>query len=139
MIFLLALLAGCASDDARLQGTWHFNREATTTAALARVPSWTNLPPGRIEWLKQDLFGHTSVTYSNGMKTWQYEGDPEVFRCRYRVVSQGKDYVVVHSYEPLCMGIDIKIRFVDGGQGYWIDNGPFGFGLQERFNKVPSP
>ena len=44
-IFVLALVAGCSRDDARLQGTWRSNRNATVAAAFQRDPRWTNAAP----------------------------------------------------------------------------------------------
>src|SRR5262245_51494783 len=93
-ILFLALLVGCAHDDSRLHGTWRSNREATVSAAFQRDPRWTNAPPQRVEKFRE-MFGHLTVTYSNGMQTADYRGTIESFR--YRVVERGPDYVVIHS------------------------------------------
>jgi len=132
-ILVLALVAGCAHDDARLHGTWHSNREATVAAAFERDPRWTNAAPAKVERFK-DMFGHMSITYSNGIATTDSHSEVESFR--YRVVSRGSDYVVIHADTPIDKNRDIRITFVDGGAGYWIDTGALGFGLQERFDRV---
>lgn len=54
----------------------------------------------------------------------------------YRVVEKGRDYVILRCDDPMDKGRDIRIRFVDGNKGYWIDTGPLGFGLKEKFDKV---
>jgi hypothetical protein len=131
-IFLL-ILFGCAHDDPRLHGTWHSNRDATVAAAFQRDPRWTNAPPEKVERFS-DVFGHMTITYSNGVQTADYKGDVESFR--YRVVKRGPDYVVIRSDATMDKGRDIRIRFVDGDTGYWIDAGPLGFGMEERFDRV---
>ena len=54
----------------------------------------------------------------------------------YRVVARGPDYVVVHDDSPMDTGRDIRLRFENGDASYWLDTGPLGFGLEERFDKV---
>jgi hypothetical protein len=137
LVFVAILLAGCAThrDDARLQGTWHSNRDATVAAAFQRDPRWTNATPQKVERFK-DMFGHMTVSYTNGMVTTDYRG--EIGSFAYRVLETGSNYVVVHFDTPIDQG-RVKIRFVDGDNSYWIDSGPFGFGLQERFDRVTTP
>jgi len=132
-ILVLALFVGCARDDARLHGTWRSDRDATVAAAFQRDPRWTNAAPEKVARFR-DMFGHMTITCSNGMQTADYRGTVEAFR--YRVVNRGADYVVIHSDATMDKGRDIRIRFVDGDTGYWIDTGPFGFGLEERFDRV---
>ena len=132
-IILLFLLLGCAHDDPRLQGTWHSNRDATVAAAFKHDPRWTNAAPERVERFR-DIFGHLTITYSNGMQTANFRGEVETFP--YRVIERGSDYVVIRSDATLDKGRDIRIRFVDGNTGYWIDTGPLGNGLEERFDRV---
>jgi hypothetical protein len=67
------------------------------------------------------------------VETSDYRGEVESFR--YRVVGRGADYVIIHSDAPSDKGRDIRITFVDGGTGYWIDTGAFSFGIQERFDR----
>ena len=88
------MLVDCAHDDPRLHGTWHSNRDATVAAAFQRDPRWTNSPPERVERFR-DIFGHMTITYSNGVQTADYKGEVESFR--YRVVDRGADYVVIRS------------------------------------------
>jgi hypothetical protein len=130
---VLALVAGCARDDARLHGTWRSNRDATVAAAFQHDSRWTNAPPAKVERFR-DMFGHMTITYTNGMQIADYRGTVESFR--YRVVKRGPDFVVIRSDATMDKGRDIRIRFVDGDSGYWIDTGPFGFGLEERFDRV---
>jgi len=132
-VLALALLAGCAHDDPRLQGTWHSNRDATVAAAFQRDPRWTNAPPEKVERFR-DMFGHMTITYTKGTMTSDYRG--EVSSFPYRVVESGSNFVVIRSDAPLDKDRDIRIRFVDGDSGYWIDTGPLGFGLEERFDRV---
>ena len=132
-VLALALLAGCAHDDPRLQGTWRSNRDATVAAAFQRDPRWTNAPPEKVERFR-DMFGHMTITYTKGTMTSDYRG--EVSSFPYRVVESGSNFVVIRSDAPLDKDRDIRIRFVDGDSGYWIDTGPLGFGLEERFDRV---
>jgi hypothetical protein len=127
LLFVAALLVGCAThrDDARLQGEWFLNRGATAAAS-------SNLPP-RVVW----------VTYSHGAEfvkddEAQY-GDWNV-SFHYHVVEHGSNYIVIRTTAPVDKGRDIRIRFVDADRGYWINTGPLGFGIQERFDKFqPKP
>jgi hypothetical protein len=127
------MVAGCTRDDARLQGTWRSNRDVTVAAAFQRDPRWTNAAPEKVERFR-DMFGHMTVTYSEGTITTDYRG--EVGSFPYRVLESDSNFVVIHSDAPLDKGRDIRIRFVDGDNGYWIDSGPLGNGLEERFDKV---
>jgi len=145
-IFILVLLAGCAHDDVRLQGTWHSDRDATVAAAFQRDPRWKNVPPNRLARFK-DMFGLLTVTYSKGII---YVDDPITFKNGnmvvdnrsqvrsqpYRVVKAGPDYVVIRCDDIMDKGRDIRIRFVDGNAGYWIDTGPLGHGLEEKFDRI---
>lgn len=133
LIFVLGFLAGCATDDTRLHGTWRSNREATVTAAFQRDPRWTNAPPEKVERFR-DMFGHMTLTYSNGMVTSSFHGKVDSFS--YRVVERGSDFLVMRTDTLMDKDRDIRVRFVDGGSGYWVDTGPLGFGLQERFDRV---
>jgi hypothetical protein len=128
-ILVLGLLAGCATDDARLHGTWRSNREATVTAIFQRDPSLTNLPPDRIEALT-GIYGHLTMTYSNGVATSHFRGERE--SSSYRVIERGPDFVVIES--AMKGGPHPRIRFVDGGDSYWIDAG---VRFEERFDRVP--
>jgi hypothetical protein len=125
LLGVVALIAGCAmhKDDARLQGTWCLNRAATMAVS-------SNAPP-HVVW----------VTYDQGAEV--VLGDEAQYRSwnvafHYRVVESGSNYVVIRTSVPWEKRRDIHIRFVDADSGYWIDAGPLGFGIQERFDK-PQP
>lgn len=133
IIFVVALAAGCSRDDARLLGTWHSNRDATVAAAFQRDPRWTNAAPEKVERFR-DMFGKMTITYSKGTITTRYLEKADSFR--YRVLESGSNYVVIHSDAPLDNDRDIRIRFIDGDSGYWIDTGPLGNGLEERYDRV---
>lgn len=130
-----ALLAGCAThrDDARLQGTWISNRDATVGAAFERDPRWTSASPEKVQQFK-DFFGHMTVTFSHGIETANCDGAVCLFD--YHLVKQGTDYVIIRDDAPMRDGQDIRIRFVDGNTGCWIDTWPVGLENQERFDKV---
>jgi hypothetical protein len=128
------LTAGC-TREIRLEGTWHSNRDATVAAAFQRDPRWTNAPTEKVERFK-DLFGHMTITYSKGTATTDCLGVVGSFS--YRVLESGSNFVVIHSDAPLDKDRDVHIRFVDGDRGFWIDTGPLGEGLEERFDKVKS-
>ena len=130
---LITIIVGCAHDDPRLHGTWQSNRDATVAKAFQRDPRWTNAPPEKVDRFK-NLFGHMSITYRNGVGTAHFHDS--VYSFRYRVVGRGADYVVMRDDSPMDLGRDIRIRFVDGNRAYWIDTGPLGFGMEERFDKV---
>ncbi len=137
MTIVLLLLAGCAHDDARLHGTWHSDRDATVAAAFQRDPRWTNATPEEIERFK-DLYGHMTLTYSNGVVTSTYRGETSAFP--YRVVRRGRDFVVIRlGGGATDSGRDIRITFVDGGAAYWYEAGtdPFaGASTLEKFDRV---
>jgi len=132
----LVMLVGCSSGmkDARLHGTWRSNRDATVAAAFERDPRWTNASPEKVERFS-DMFGHMTVTYSNGTLTTLYKGEESTLR--YRVVASGDDYLVIRTEGSIMEDDrDIRIRFFDQDTAYWIDTGPLGFGLEERFDRV---
>ncbi|MGP8198292.1 MAG: hypothetical protein ACLQU4_02175 [Limisphaerales bacterium] len=133
LILLFFLAAGCTRHDARLLGTWHSNRDATVAAAFQRDPRWTNAPPDKVARFR-DMFGRLTITY--GKNTIKAEGVGESGSFPYRVVESGSNYVVIEDDEPLDNGRDIRIRFVNGDSSYWIDAGPLGDGIEERFDKV---
>jgi hypothetical protein len=126
-LVLSAGLFGCAThrDDTRLQGTWVLNRSATAAAT-------SNAPPSGM-----------SVTYSHGAEI--VGGDIAQYgyyrvSFHYHVVEQSSNYIVICTTAPVDKGRDMHIRFVDANSGYWIDTGPLGFGIQERFDKIqPKP
>ena len=125
LILVVVLLAGCTThkDDARLQGTWALNLNATALVT-------SNLPP-RVVW----------VTYSQGGEVVlndeaQYGNRNVSFH--YQVVEAGSNYIVIRTTAPVDKRRDIHIRFVNADRGYWIDTRPLGFGIQERFDK-PQP
>src|ERR1035437_3737685 len=93
-IFVLALVGGCARDDARLQGTWRSNQDATVAAAFQHDPQWTNAPPEKVERFR-DMFGRMTVTYAKGTTTSDYRGEVHTFP--YRVLASGSNYVVIRS------------------------------------------
>jgi len=127
------MVAGCTRDDARLQGTWRSNREATVAAAFEHDPRWTNATPEKVERFRE-LFGHMIITYSEGTMLANYRG--EISSFSYRVLERGSNYVVIHSDALGDAERDIRIRFVDGDTGYWIDASPLGNGIRERFDRV---
>jgi hypothetical protein len=128
-VLVLGLLAGCATDNARLHGTWQSNSEATVAAAFQQNPGLTNLPPERLERFK-DLYGHMTVTFSNGLQTTTFRGRQEK-PFHYWVVKSGRDFVVLHS---AINGIpNPRIRFVEGGKSYWVGGG---CRYEERFDRI---
>jgi hypothetical protein len=133
LIFGLVMFAGCASDDSRLQGTWHSNREATVAAAFQRDPRWQKATPDRVQRFK-DLFGHMTVAYSNRVFTIVFRG--ETNSCHYRVIERGTNFVVMRIDSPLELERDVRLQFVDGDTAYWVHSP---FGLDERFDKVEKP
>jgi hypothetical protein len=137
IMMLVLVLLGCATNrkyDPRLSGTWHSDRDATVAAAFERDPRWTTAPAERIENFK-DLFGHMTVTFTEGTARADYKGQQTSFD--YEIVERGKDYVVIRTKGNATEdGRTIRIRFVDKGLGYWIDTGPVGEGLEEKFDKV---
>ena len=102
-------------------------------AAFKRDPRWANAPPDRVERFKE-MFGQMTVTYSRN--TAQVQFKKETYSFKYRVVSRGADYVVMRDDTELDKDRDIRIRFENGGASYWIDTGPLGNGLEERFDRV---
>jgi hypothetical protein len=142
-ILLLSLLvAGCATSrkhDPRLNGTWRSNRDESVAAALQRDPRWTNAPPEKLAKFR-DMFGYMTVAYSKDeicthdrVKQWT---------MHYRTVDRGQDYVVIQTRGGgFADGLKMRIRFVDGGNAYWIDSGRLlGSGTpEEKFERVTEP
>jgi hypothetical protein len=122
LILMLLLVAGCVHDDARLQGTWRSNRNATVAAAPEKAYRF------------RDMFGLMTVTYSNNVITTRYEEKVDSFG--YRVVSRGSDYSIIHYDSGLDAGKDIRIHFVDSGAAYWVSGGVISLGIEEKFDKV---
>ncbi len=118
------------SDDTRLHGTWHQNRDATVAAAFQQNPSWTNKPPEQIERFK-NLFGHSTVIFLNGLMTIQVGVVDQTFH--YRVVERGTNYVIIRNDDPMEKGRDIRIHFMDEGRGFWIPNSS---GHEAQFDRV---
>lgn len=135
LLFAVALLAGCVprSDDPRLQGAWLSNREATIAAAAQHDSRWTNASPD--PRLLASMYGHAVVTYSHGT-----ESDGEIYPrlYHYHVVERGSNYIVIRSSRSLIKGQDIRIRFVDGNTGLWMDPDMWGMGIRERYDKLAS-
>jgi hypothetical protein len=149
LLLVCGLLSGCRSpDDPRLQGTWKSNREATVAAAFAKDPRWTNATPEHIEQFK-NLFGgltltysncsvrmqmpEYTLTYSNGLKRINVPAEDSLLR--YHVVKLGQDFVVIRPDEGLEKSHNIRMRFVDNGNGYWTETF-FRAGPEEKFDRV---
>jgi hypothetical protein len=136
------VLAGCSTSknyDARLNGTWRSNRDESVAAAFKQDPRWTNAPPEKVQRFK-DIFGHITVTYANNMVRSLYRGQESFFR--YRLIERGKDYVVIRAQGAGYPGDhNVRIRFVDGGSGIWVDSGEL-LGMktpEEKFDRVSEP
>jgi hypothetical protein len=134
---ILALLAGCGKDDIRLHATWRSDRDATVAAAFQRDPRWTNASPEKIARFR-DIYGHMTLTYSNGVAISVYRGQTSSFP--YRVIRRGPDFVVIRTGRgAVDSDRDIHIQFVDGGAAYWCDSGldPLvGGSTLEKFDRV---
>jgi hypothetical protein len=142
ILLLSFLLVGCATSqkyDPRLNGTWRSNRDETVAAAFQRDPRWTNAPPEKVAKFK-DLFGHMTVTYGKDEVHTQ-DRDHE-YSVRYRVLERGQDYVTIQTKGGgFSDGLSIRIRFVDGGTGYWTDSGKLlgNDTPEEKFDKITEP
>src|SRR5512133_4182295 len=82
VILTLAAVAasvGCAKSDPRLSGTWRSNREESVADAFRRDPRWTNASPEKIERFR-DMFGHMTLSYSNGTVTTSCRGEERSLR-----------------------------------------------------------
>ena len=140
LLFVATLLVGCATsrDDVRLQGTWFLNPFATATETFHQDPLWTNAPPAVVERFR-NMPRSVVVTYAHGAEIVrgdeaQYGYYDVVFH--YYVVERGSNYVIIRTTAPVDKGRDIRIRFINEGIMYWIDDGPLGFGIPERFDKL---
>ena len=135
VIILLALIfaVGCSNDDERLHGTWRSNREATVAEVFRADSAWASASLERRAKFAE-MFGKMRVTFSGGIITSVLGG--RTYFIGYRVVSRGRDYVVIHYDRGLDARTDIRIRFVDGGSAYWISGGGISLGMQERFDRV---
>lgn len=130
----LLIFTSCSTrDDARLNGTWVSNREASLAASMERNPRLTNASPARIIELGS-LFGHQSVTYSNGVGISHLYGVDETYH--YRVIEKGRDYVVLRASETPGESHEIRLRFEKEAKSYWVRTQ---YGPSERFDKVESP
>jgi hypothetical protein len=125
--------AGCAKSDPRLDGTWRSNRDESVADAFRRDPRWTNATPERVERFR-NVFGNMTLTYRNGTVTTRYRGEEGTLR--YTIEDRGEDYVVIRMHGGIQDGESIRMRFVDGGRGYWIASKITGTELYEKFDKV---
>ncbi len=81
------------------------------------------------------MFGHMTLTYSNGVVTTRFQGEEGTLR--YTVPDQGEDYVVIRVHGGIQDGKEIRIRFVDDDKGYWVTTQTImGGELHEKFDKV---
>lgn len=120
--------------DPRLNGTWKSNREESVADAFRRDPRWTNANPEKVERF-QDMFGHMTLTYSEDVVTTQYQGEEATLR--YTVEDRGDDFVVIRLHGGFRDGENMRIRFVEGENGYWITTKTImGTELHEKFDKV---
>jgi hypothetical protein len=132
LVWICTALGGCATVyDARLNGSWRSNREQTVQEAFRRDPRWLRAAPERVERFK-DLFGHMTTSYSNNVIVTRFKD--KVDTMHYRVVTQGKDFVVIRIREGVFNDTNIRIDFTDDQKGYWIDGvlSP----LREKFDKL---
>jgi hypothetical protein len=84
------------------------------------------------------MFGHMTLTYSNGTVTSRYRGEEGTLR--YTVEDRGDDYVVIRMHGGIPDGESIRIRFVDGGRGYWITSKTImDTELHEKFDRITEP
>ena len=124
-------LIGCRSprQEARLQGTWHSNKDETVSA-------WRRegvLPSKVIDRFEQEVLGKMTVTYSERRVTSRSGDWTEV--SEYRVVESGDDFVVFDQYSDVYKRVlRWKVRFVE--DGYWIYNDEILKGYTEKFDRV---
>ncbi|MBX3734215.1 MAG: hypothetical protein KF791_16690 [Verrucomicrobiae bacterium] len=138
MLTLLALLGCGGSDksDARLNGTWKSNREDSVADAFRRDPRWTNAPSEKVARFR-DIFGHMTLSYSNGVVTTRFKGEEGTLR--FTVIERGEDYVVIRVHGGNQDRKESRIQFVDDDRGYWITTETImGDELREKFDKVIS-
>lgn len=96
--------------------------------------TWTNAAPEKVERFR-DMFGHMTLTYSNGVVTTRFQGEEGTLR--YTVLDRGEDYVVIRVHGGIQDGKKIRIRFVDDDKGYWVTTQTImGDELREKFDKV---
>ena len=132
IVAICSLLTGCVVRyDARLNGTWHSNREATVAEAVRRDPRWLQAPPEKFERFS-DIFGHMTVTYSNDVITSNFKDQLDI--GHYRVVECGEDFVVIRIREGIRRDENIRIDFTDNRESYWIDVGLLP--MREKFDKI---
>ncbi len=82
----------------------------------------------------RDMFGYMTIAYDKGTLTTDYRG--QVHSYRYWVVDRGPNFVVIRSDISMYKDHDLRLRFVDGDNAYWIETGGLGSGLEERFDRV---
>ncbi len=130
----LLVLAGCTKSEPRLNGTWRSNREESAADAMRRDPRWAKASPEMVARFR-DIFGHLTLTYSNGVVTTRFRD--KVASLRYSVVDRGDDFVVVRMESGMEKGQEMRIRFVDGGGGFWTSaKNPGGGEIREKFDRV---
>jgi hypothetical protein len=134
VVFLFfGLLGGCSRDDSYLHGTWRSDRQATVDAALQRDPRWAKVPLSKFERFT-NMFGDMTITYSNRIMI--VCDHSSTYALRYKIVRRSPNKVVLRVDEGMDKGRDIHLRFVDQCAAYWVDLGPLGSGLEERFDRV---
>lgn len=131
LLLIAAIATGCTSTyDARLNGTWKSNREATIAEVFRRDPRWQETSPEKAEAYK-DIYGHMVLTYTDNVVSMQNQWDSGTFE--YRVVDRGEDYVIIRTKGGFADDLDCRIDFDDDLSGYWIDSG---WPTPEKFDKI---
>jgi hypothetical protein len=129
IIMLCIFLSGCASQyDKRLLGSWRSDREGTVAEFNRRFPDRFKGKPEKKEKFAK-IFGKMNHTFTPKELTVKY--DDCVFTVDYKVLKIEKDNVLIKTLGE--DGEEIKIRFVDNFNSYWVNEGS---DFSEKFIKI---
>jgi hypothetical protein len=129
IVIICLFLCGCATQyDERLLGSWRSDREGTIAEYTRRFPIRFEGNTETKEKFKQ-IFGNLIHTFTLNDLTVEYEDN--VFTVGYKVLKLEKDYVLIKTYGE--DGEEIKIRFVDDLNSYWVNEDS---DFPEKFTKI---
>jgi hypothetical protein len=122
-------ISGCATlYDERLLGSWRSDREGTVAEYNRRFPKRFEGKPEKKEKFER-IFGNLTHTFTRKDLSVEYEDS--VFTVGYKVLKLEKDYVLIKTYGE--DGEEIKIRFVDNLNSYWVNEDS---DFPEKFTKI---
>lgn len=129
LVAFFIFLSGCATQhDERLLGSWRSDKEGTVAEYDRRFPKrFEGKPEIKIKFSR--IFGNMTHTFSLKNLTVLYEDN--AFTVGYKVLKIDTDSVLIKTFGE--DGEEIKIRFVDNLNSYWVNEDS---DFPEKFTKI---